>query len=44
MSKRTVFDRMVEDQDFYVRVQKTKLTVVVVLFIISAFANHWFGL
>jgi hypothetical protein len=35
MKKRTVFDRMVEDQDFYVRVQKSKLVLVVVLLAIA---------
>lgn len=44
MSKRSTFDRMVEEPDFYVRVQKTKLIVAGVLLVVAAFANHWFGL
>lgn len=40
MKKRTVFDRMVEDQDFYVQVQKNKLKLVVILLAIVGLI-HW---
>lgn len=42
MKKRSTFDRMVEDQDFYVRVQKTKLIVVLVLLVAAGLKNNWF--
>lgn len=43
MAKST-FDRMVEEPEFYVRVQKTKIVVALVLLVAAAFANHWWGL
>ncbi|BAW19102.1 hypothetical protein [Ralstonia phage RP12] len=37
---RSVFDRLVEDKDFYVQVQKTKIKLLVVLLILAGLA-HW---
>ncbi len=34
--KRSIEDRLVEDQNFYVRVQKTKLKLLVILLIAAA--------
>lgn len=36
-----IYDRLVEDQDFYVRVQKTKLKLVVVLLVVIAAFRLW---
>jgi len=36
-----IYDRLVEDQDFYVRVQKTKLKLVVVLLVVIAVFRLW---
>lgn len=40
MKKRTVFDRLVEEPEFYVQVQKNKLKLVVVLGVIALLV-HW---
>lgn len=40
MKKRTVFDRMVEEPEFYVQVQKSKLKLVVILLAIVVLV-HW---
>lgn len=40
MKKRSVLDRLVDDQDFYVRVQKSKIVLTVVLLAIVG-AYRW---
>jgi hypothetical protein len=42
--KSSADDRLVQDSAFYVRVQKSKLIVTVMLLVAAAFANGWFGL
>jgi hypothetical protein len=44
MKTASAADRLVSDGAFYVRVQKTKIVLTIVLLTTVAFANGWFGL